>query len=64
MRGFAVGIVGIIEWLRCHEAVVSECWIAQGSNLAREALYHRNFQGADPRADNDAQVEPGWRSTG
>jgi len=57
-----MGTVRIIEWLKCHEDIVSECWIAEGSNLAREARYHGNFQGAGPKAGNDAQVEPGWRS--
>src|SRR5207248_1168366 len=58
-----MGTVRIIEWLKCHENIVSECWIAEGSDLARETRYDGNFQGTGPRTGNDAQVEPGRRST-
>ncbi len=57
-----MGTVRIIEWLKCHEDIVSECWIAERSDLARETRYDGNFQGTGPKAGNDAQVEPGWRS--
>ena len=61
--GDSVADMIIGETVENHENLVSECWIAEGSNLAREARYHGNFQGSGPRAGNDAQVEPGWRST-
>ena len=40
-----------------HESFVSECGIAEGSDLARQARHDRNFQGAGQRANHDAQVE-------
>ena len=46
---------------RVHEDLVSECWIAEGSDLARQGRYDRNLQGADQRAGDVAQVESRWR---
>jgi len=43
--------------LKNHENLVSECWIAEGSDLARQGRHDRNFQGAGQRAGNDARAD-------
>ena len=47
--------------LKNHENLVSECWIAEGSDLARQARHDGNFQEAGQRAGNDAHAKLGGR---
>src|SRR5260370_5746258 len=46
-----------------NENFVSECWIAGGSDVARQARHDGNFQGAGQRAGDVAHVKPGRRSS-
>src|SRR5438067_13893345 len=52
-----------VRQLKNHENLVGECWIAEGSDLARQDCHDRNFQGAGQRSGNDAHAKLGGRST-
>src|SRR5438067_10842435 len=64
LAGYADRVAGIVTCeTENHEDLVSECWTAEGTDVARQACHDGNFQRAGQRAGGVAHVKPGGRST-
>ena len=58
LAGYADRVAGIITCeTKNHEDLVSECWTAEGSDVARQGCHDRNFQGAGQRAGSVSSDE-------